>query len=556
MSDHDEFDRAILGLKYGQPSLTASAMFFAGIKKLAENPEAVLGMDGGAGMPSDAPTSPAAAPLMGGEFAAPTEAVVALMARVVANEFKTQLAYLVYANTLRDLSHFSIAEEFEDHAEAEIEHAKYLLRRISVLVPGGVPIPPAPSPVPQSDPQAIIQTMVAMEQTGITLWTQLREMVGETPTRFTIEQFLQQEQEHLDELMQLQVPASASAPADLSAAPPSSPGMPSGEPAPFLMPGDPMKGLPAPVKTSADLTAAARSQIDTSNFVFPKERRYPIHDRDHALAALGLSKMKGTSAEHTAVRAAVMKKYPGLVKDRDVEKKAELAARAVIMKVAAKAKRANLQIQGVDDLFAHEQEAMGAQAIEELAHTRMAMEGVKREAETNSIRAQNAEMQLQQLEQQFGQMQQQAQVAQQQAQMSAEQAAMEAQRAANTQNALARVTMRVQQFRQMLAQMAAQDPTTEMGDPNVPVAQTPDQLAGMGLQNPAVQQGTPQPGMNPASQGQMAPDQAAAAAQQPPPAGGGGDAASSGSGGDSGNPAAKKDDKSSVSVKVGKAWRV
>lgn len=72
------------------------------------------------------------------------------------------------------------------------------------------------------------------------------------------------------------------------------------------------------VKISAELTERGRDQIKDKNFVFPEEKKYPIHDRQHAESALGFSKMHGSPEVQAKVRAAVEKKYPGL----SLEKKA------------------------------------------------------------------------------------------------------------------------------------------------------------------------------------------------------------------------------------------
>lgn len=57
------------------------------------------------------------------------------------------------------------------------------------------------------------------------------------------------------------------------------------------------------------LTTRQRNALPASDFVFPDERRYPIHNRQHAELALEFS--KGTKDED-AVRAAVAKRYSGL----------------------------------------------------------------------------------------------------------------------------------------------------------------------------------------------------------------------------------------------------
>lgn len=64
--------------------------------------------------------------------------------------------------------------------------------------------------------------------------------------------------------------------------------------------------------SEAPLTAQGRKQIDAGNFVFPEDRRYPIHDIEHARNALARSSGK---PEEAKVRAAVYAKYPQLKKN-------------------------------------------------------------------------------------------------------------------------------------------------------------------------------------------------------------------------------------------------
>lgn len=72
--------------------------------------------------------------------------------------------------------------------------------------------------------------------------------------------------------------------------------------------------LSTPSEADTDLsklTAAARKALPASSFVFPKSRRYPIHDKAHAENALARSAGK---PEHAVVKAAVRKRYPNLGK--------------------------------------------------------------------------------------------------------------------------------------------------------------------------------------------------------------------------------------------------
>jgi hypothetical protein len=59
------------------------------------------------------------------------------------------------------------------------------------------------------------------------------------------------------------------------------------------------------------LSAAARKKLAPASFVFPKERKYPIHDIAHAKNALARSSGK---PEQKKVQAMVYKKYPSLKK--------------------------------------------------------------------------------------------------------------------------------------------------------------------------------------------------------------------------------------------------
>jgi hypothetical protein len=64
--------------------------------------------------------------------------------------------------------------------------------------------------------------------------------------------------------------------------------------------------------SAAVLTTRRRKDLPRSAFVFPGERRYPIHDLAHARNALARSSGK---PEEKKVRAAVCRRYPDLCKD-------------------------------------------------------------------------------------------------------------------------------------------------------------------------------------------------------------------------------------------------
>ena len=158
-----------------------------------------------------------------GQFTVPLPEAIGLMAQMVSNEFKTQAYYVYYGNMLRGTDRAGIAEEFEDHAKDELEHANYLLRRIGVLSPGGISIPPYPPPKPLYNSQQIIREMIVVEQIGLSLWKQLHSILGDNPMKYTVEQFLQTEEAHQDELWQFLDPMAPEQQMDEAAAMPEAP---------------------------------------------------------------------------------------------------------------------------------------------------------------------------------------------------------------------------------------------------------------------------------------------------------------------------------------------
>jgi hypothetical protein len=75
-------------------------------------------------------------------------------------------------------------------------------------------------------------------------------------------------------------------------------------------------------KIAADLTPSARADLPKKDFAVSAKSSntgkpaYPIEDKAHAKAALGLSAMHGDAKDVSEVRKDVAKKYPGLVKEK------------------------------------------------------------------------------------------------------------------------------------------------------------------------------------------------------------------------------------------------
>lgn len=181
MNPQESFERAIVGdLPLGE-----AAAFFLRLKTAAKE----------VGPPDEMG-------VLEGKFLVPVEQVLAVMSELVKNEFESMYAYTVYSQSLRDLSHDSIASHFDEHSDDELDHANFLLKRMSVLG-GPVHVPDLEAPKPSSNPEEIIQTMIRMEQDGIAGWRKLLAVVGDNPMKVTIEDYMAKEQEHLDDLWQL-----------------------------------------------------------------------------------------------------------------------------------------------------------------------------------------------------------------------------------------------------------------------------------------------------------------------------------------------------------------
>ena len=61
-----------------------------------------------------------------------------------------------------------------------------------------------------------------------------------------------------------------------------------------------------------ELSTKARNALPDSDFVFPKERKYPIPDLAHARNAIARVMANGTPEEQKKVKAAVKRKFPSI----------------------------------------------------------------------------------------------------------------------------------------------------------------------------------------------------------------------------------------------------
>lgn len=62
----------------------------------------------------------------------------------------------------------------------------------------------------------------------------------------------------------------------------------------------------------AKLDTESRKKLKSKDFVFPKERRYPIFDKSHGANALARVTQHGSPEEKSKVRRAVCSRYSDL----------------------------------------------------------------------------------------------------------------------------------------------------------------------------------------------------------------------------------------------------
>lgn len=134
--------------------------------------------------------------------------IIKLLNDSLATEIVCSLRYKRHYFTATGLESVSIAEEFLVHANEEQAHADKIAKRIVQL--GGEPDLNPQTLLARShaeyneqlDLHAMIRSNLIAERVAIEAYTQMIELIGnkDHTTRRIIEQILEQEQEHADEL--------------------------------------------------------------------------------------------------------------------------------------------------------------------------------------------------------------------------------------------------------------------------------------------------------------------------------------------------------------------
>lgn len=201
----------------------------------------------------------------------------------------------------------------------------------------------------------------------------------------------------------------------------------------------------------------------------------------------------------------------------------------------------NGDLEAASDYFAQERAARSQQAMNEATHLRVQMEAMRQGMTASQQQLLMAQQQADALTAQLDEAQNTTAMAQEQSSMAMQEATMAQQQAAQHADAKMRLAMRIQQFRQQLADLVASDPVQEEGamEAGMPVTDTTSQQDASAMSAPSPAASDPaQPAGGDPTQGQAAatPPQQGASSQSPTPAAVGDE---------------KKEPPKSVQVKVG-----
>jgi bacterioferritin len=134
-----------------------------------------------------------------GKFTIPINQMIGWLNKILAAEYSQWLRYYHYAMVMRGHARDAVAEEFEVHANQELEHAGVIGLRVVGL--GGYPLPAIDRPSPLKKIEDILKELLHYEQQGMALYKKVLSFCGENEgTKQILEANVEVEQEHIDEL--------------------------------------------------------------------------------------------------------------------------------------------------------------------------------------------------------------------------------------------------------------------------------------------------------------------------------------------------------------------
>lgn len=499
-----------------------------------------------------------------GQFVAPVEQVLHKLKDVCTAKLRLMMAYYTYAQSLNDHAWGGVKKEFYDHAEMEQEGAEYYLKRAAVLG-GPIQLDALEPPPPSTNADSIFTMLVRAEQEGILAQRELRQMVGdENPMKVGIEEQMLKDQHHLDELFQMMSPEHRLALEQMGV----------GGEVPGTVPGPPAQGVPEeaskePAEKNASFQLACailKLAADKSDAELREVGRQRAVT-NLAAEAYREAGRRGERAGHTLGSvaglvggAAAGKKYvggkagtiAGAVLGGVAGGRAgrELGSEVDIHKNAFEMAKAKLAFAKVADEYGNDEsmsapsageleptnylraEMLGRQVQEqnEASYYRDLLSSTRQENATTAQQLSDMQAQMQQLQEQQAQVGAQVTQAMQHASMAQDQATQQAFEAAKAR-------IGAQQLRQMMFEVASQDPAslgesalgpsmpgaTEGSDPMMgqdPAASNPTLTADPN--GASTQPGDGQPSDTSQGQAPTLQDSTTAAAQSPTQSGPGG----------------------------------
>jgi bacterioferritin len=125
------------------------------------------------------------------------EQLLALLNEDLAREYQAIIAYVVYSQTLKGAKYMKIAQDLEQHALEELQHAMIVAKQIDYL--GGTPMVSAKPVKTSHDPEAMLHFDLDNETETIRNYRERVpqcEALGEYAMAEQIRQILVQEQDH------------------------------------------------------------------------------------------------------------------------------------------------------------------------------------------------------------------------------------------------------------------------------------------------------------------------------------------------------------------------
>lgn len=145
------------------------------------------------------PSEPDMTGKLEGKFKVSVKEMITQLNKIISAEYSEWMRWYHYALVLRGHARDTLADEFETHAEEELDHASKIALRVVAL--GGYPATDMVHPKTLTETDDIIKELIFREQEGIKLYRDVLALCGDNEgTRQILESNVEAEQDHVDEL--------------------------------------------------------------------------------------------------------------------------------------------------------------------------------------------------------------------------------------------------------------------------------------------------------------------------------------------------------------------